>query len=319
MFSIIFDLFEMLTGQDHDNLHLMLNVFRLFLVVAVLIGNYAMQLGMLYWIYVYVVLPSVHAVESTYQNYHHEAFTREGTLKQDILESWSDDKMSTLCGIAFNSFLFMFAVLCLWCFAMLNEVRKTYQLFSDIRKVPRSTASEEMIDNQQADGLVRVKSLTPFVRWSLYIVILLPKILICIGLLLIGLVWLTATDDFSDLILNAVSLEFVINIDNILFSACLPDSLIERIRVTKFCKFKRTVPRTLAQQESETMRDLVSSAGYFFGSILFVYSFMTIGQTVPLLGVFPGYDHDIHCPAYFEKITRQFCQAGQECFPFGDV
>ena len=75
-----------------------------------------------------------------------------------------------------------------------------------------------------SDDIHRVKKITTPIRWALYLILLLPKMAISMTLLTIRTVWLAATDSFADLILNAIALEFVSAIDELLFEAMLPAS-----------------------------------------------------------------------------------------------
>merc|ERR1719387_2858245 len=84
------------------------------------------------------------------------------------------------------------------------------------------------------EGAPKIVKLTKFIDWLLFLVIIVPKTIISVGLLIIGCVWLAATDSFSDLILNAVALEFVVNIDNLLFEAIMPVTVVEKVTEIKF-------------------------------------------------------------------------------------
>merc|ERR1719161_349779 len=81
-----------------------------------------------------------------------------------------------------------------------------------------------------------VVKLTYLVRTLLDLVLIIPKVLIVICLTVVGTVWLAATGSFADLILNAIALEFVIVIDEVLFNSILPESLKEDIASTKLIR-----------------------------------------------------------------------------------
>ena len=71
-----------------------------------------------------------------------------------------------------------------------------------------------------------MKKITTPIRWALYLILLLPKMAISMTLLTIRTVWLAATDSFADLILNAIALEFVSAIDELLFEKSSRSRLI---------------------------------------------------------------------------------------------
>ncbi|CAE8616778.1 unnamed protein product, partial [Polarella glacialis] len=225
MFSTIFDIFEISTGVDHDGLSIKLNMFRVVFVNIILISNYVLQVAMLWFIWSYVTRPSVHKVQSLYKKFHEEVFV-DGAFDSDRFDSWPDQ--DKICEVAFSNFFFMYAILCLWWCTILKDVRVIERLFRTVKAIPHTLNPFEMIqlpDEDQGESMVKVQMLTPLVRGLVYGVIILPKLGISILLLLIGTVWLSATDSYADLILNAVALEFVINIDELLFQAMMPSSI----------------------------------------------------------------------------------------------
>jgi hypothetical protein len=93
-------------------------------VLCVLAGNFALQAGMLYWIYSFVVAPSVHSVQSVYQKYHAEVFDENGKY---LSENWEDfEEKADLCGIG---------ILCLWWATMLKEMRKNERLWRNVKSL----------------------------------------------------------------------------------------------------------------------------------------------------------------------------------------
>lgn len=312
IFSVIYDLAELITGVDLDELGAWMNLTRLVFVLLTLMANFTLQVGLLYWIYFYIVLQSVHKAETIYQKYHADCF-QDGQFVKALFDKW--DYKPDLCGLGFANFGFMFAIQCLWWTVMLNEVRKNEQLLTTIMALPHTTNALEMVQVGEDDGVVRFKALTGPVRRTLYVVLILPKILICISLLVIGTVWLTSTCSFADLILNAIALEFVIEVDELLFQALLPSFICQRIDNTKFW-----MPSTSDSLEAKKRTFLVGyrrSYLYLFGTMASVYCFLTLGQLLPVIGVFPGFEDDVYCDDFNGESTRWLCIMGQECFTLG--
>eukprot|EP00811_Abedinium_folium_P032841 NODE_5853_length_1728_cov_10.536540.p1 GENE.NODE_5853_length_1728_cov_10.536540~~NODE_5853_length_1728_cov_10.536540.p1 ORF type:complete len:369 (-),score=108.56 NODE_5853_length_1728_cov_10.536540:510-1616(-) len=315
MFSCIFDFFEILTGGANPDLNIKLNIFRLTFINLILFVNYMLQASLLYWIYNYVVAPSVHLAEDVYRKYHREVFDRSGEFQSQVWEQWDEYDKASICGIAFASYLFMFAILWLWVVTMVNENRKTERLLSEIIAVEATADPKQMIDDKEQDGMVRVKRLTTFVRWFIYIVIIVPKFIVGFLLLVVGATWLTSTDDFSSLILNAIALEFVVGIDNLLYEALLPKSVLSDIQGTKL--WIRAKPKTKKEKEAQVIWFFTKSTMWLVFSLSIVYFFLGYGQYIPFAGVYPGFAHDVHCPSYQEKIGKRLCEGHTDCFPFG--
>merc|ERR1719198_678338 len=106
------------------------------------------------------------------------------------------------------------------------------KLLVDIFKVPTCPNNNPALmikgsgggfdESDADDDKIMIIGLTPCVRVVTIAVIILPKFAIGFGLTCLGMIWLTATQSFSELILNSLALEFVISIDDHLFDALLP-------------------------------------------------------------------------------------------------
>jgi len=324
IFSFIFDSFEIIhatdsnhsEGEDHDGLSLKMNIARISFVSLILVCNYLLQGSMLFFIVKFVVLTTLHETQRVYQRYHSEVFT-DGAYDAAKWETF--DAKDSLCGIAFSNFFFMYAILCLWWCTMLKDVRLIDKMRRNMSSVAHAATINDMIQfpEEGSDEPVRVKAFVTPIRMLLYFGILLPKLLISSGLLLIGTVWLSATDNFGDLILNAVALEFVIGIDELLFEAMLPGTIRERICETKlWVKPKKSTPESNAKN---VKAQYIRSLTYFLTVTVGVYIFMSIGQYIPRLGVLPNYANDAMCPVYLKDTTSWVCafnSYAEDCFPF---
>ena len=153
-----------------------------------------------------------------------------------------------------------------------------------------------------------MKKITTPIRWALYLILLLPKMAISMTLLTIRTVWLAATDSFADLILNAIALEFVSAIDELLFEAMLPASISGDLEETKL--WRKQKPLTAAENEAKILGGYKRSCMYFFGTMIAVYCYTMYGQSLPIIGVFPGYAHDAECvsPKYIEDTFSRISQ-----------
>lgn len=312
LFSVIYDLSELFTGADTDRLGLNLHMMRMTFVLLILTANFSLQVGMLYWVYTYIVLTTVHQAQYLYQMYHHDCFV-DGVFSLELFEKWP--YQTELCGIGFANFGFMYAILFLWWMTMVNELRKNDRMLRTIQSVSHTDDPLQMVFVTD-DGAVHFKKLMKPVRWILYIVLVVPKILITVGLLLVGTVWLTATARYEDIIMNAIALEFVVQVDELLFSAMLPTFICARIANTKFWK---PVPEgdPLERKRTVFVRGYTRSYVYLFGTVTLVYIFLTYGQELPLIGVFPGFENDVYCDEVFKKTYQRVCVFGIECFTKG--
>jgi len=161
---------------------------------------------------------------------------------------------------------------------------------------------------------VRIERLAPCVRLTVYSFILIPKLVICFFLLATGTLYLAGTDNFADLVLNAVALQFVLNIDNWLFEAVFPKSIKDQMGNCVLVK-----PREPSSQAGHLATSVIYYAVILGGVALYLTPF---GQTIPFFGIIPGYNHDAKCPIYWAEQRGRECPIwnglrGTECFPFG--
>jgi len=315
MFTLIFDSYELFSGADHDGLSKSVNFMRVTYVLLILLVNYILQGAMLFFIWKFVTLPSVHKVQALYKRYHEEMF-EDGVINDQKFANWAEQ--DDICAIAFSNFWFMYFILALWWCTMLKDVRLIERLYRSVKGLGHAETVSEMLGTpEEGEPHVKVMKLTMTVRALVYICVLVPKLLISSSLLFIGTVWLSATDSYADLILNAVALEFVIAIDELIFEGMLPSSIHDKIEETALFTIDKNI--TPEQKSAEVFSKYMRSIGYFLMVTIGVYLFMTVGQYTPRIGVFPGYAYDIQCPGWIEQQTDWVCSAmpwRDDCFAF---
>jgi len=299
--------------------------------MVVLAVNYLFQFLMLYWIYDFVVQPSVHSVQHVYSTFHARFFNSDGQFLRDVWEDaesdWDIWFKKRLCHMAFSKFLFLWLVLMLWVMVMVIEFRKNAKLLLDVFKVPACPNShpELMIkaaggDDEDDEDKLMVVGLTPFVRIVVFIIILIPKFVIGVALMMLGMSWLSAAESFSDLILNSLALQFVINIDECIFEALLPEAYRDDMQ-----KVVLHLPRkklTLREQVQEDWVQWKTSTFYFLFFSVFSFVYLKHLQFLPVIGILPYFRHDIAeaCEPFLETHKTRICFGGyqsEDCFPYG--
>jgi hypothetical protein len=382
---------------------------RFFYIMGILGLNLSLQLGMLYWVAIYVLLPSVRETQEYYELFHQDCFDAGGKFSHDKFHQF--EHREVLCQIPLYDSMFIWSVLFLWSSTCFLEIRNTERIFRSILALPdlpETAKPEDMVtepgqlfldvpeeaDNwalaefkerlhdmrstdklqpeleQICEGVQRmlthmegqvggneqthVTCLSAPTRMALLALVLVPRAGIILILMTLGCTWLLATTKFENLILNALALEFVISIDNLLFSMYFPQAL--RGHITEFIiappgEVKREKQNTHHQMGADTtdaditeqiasnlvgtfvsahepskgksdVDGYVRSMMYICAIILWVILFLRI---CPVL---PGYSYDINmaCMSYIQqehttKIeTNKYmgCIMGyDQCFPFG--
>jgi len=120
--------------------------------------------------------------------------------------------------ISSNNWLWLLSgVLILWLCVMFTEMQDTAMLFRSIMCLPAVGPSMPQVVIK--DKRVAVVGLLPIMRLILLVVIVLPKFVINIAVACVGMSFLMWTQDLPDLVMNAVALAFVLEIDEMLFKA----------------------------------------------------------------------------------------------------
>merc|ERR1719235_1493849 len=111
--------------------------------------------------------------------------------------------------------------------------------------------------------------------------LVIPKTIICFTLFLLGIVLLTATASFADLILNSISLEFVILIDDTLYESLLPMSIKDEISCMVLWK-----PSSSSSQEKKIKKvwDSYRRSTFYFVTVpVVIWLYMRYGQYLPMI------------------------------------
>lgn len=337
MYAFIYDTRELLSGKDHDSKPCWLNIYRLVYVLTVLLVNYLFQFLMLWWIFDFVVQPSVHGVQDTYARYHGEFFSKEGEFDRGRWDGRTDKGDEAfkhhLCRMAFPKYTFLCFILMLWVMIMVIEFRKNVSLLLSIYSLPVCPRShpERMItgsggghdETEADDDKICIEGLTPGIRTTIYLIILLPKFLIGILLCTLGLIWLSATESFPDLILNSLALEFVINVDDHLFLALLPLSYRKNLGADGKVFMKIPVkPMDIQGMVAEDWAHWKSSTFFLIFIPVLCFGYLSYLQVLPVFGVLPDFAYDIGhaCEAFLEHHKQRVCENGfgkDDCFQFG--
>mmetsp|Transcript_92379 Transcript_92379/g.298557 ORF Transcript_92379/g.298557 Transcript_92379/m.298557 type:complete len:396 (-) Transcript_92379:244-1431(-) len=191
------------------------NCLFAFIVLAV---NLVLQSFMLAYIYLYVVGSDVRQVQKLYKEFRQSMYTSSGEFLQDKWVLYEDRQ--DLCQITLWNRPFYYSILTCWNLVMLIEIRNTEEFIRDILRVPLVEDPKDMVkkagDQEHCVGLT---------WWTKVMVVgctALPRLCTAIVLLWIGCEWLSATSQFEDLVMNTVAMNFIVEIDNLLFEGLLP-------------------------------------------------------------------------------------------------
>lgn len=164
-------------------------------------------------------------------------------------------------------------------------------------------ASNRMRRLKLHDDVVIATKAAGFVKFMVIAFVLLPKLLIALALWWLGARWLSATPSFQDLVLNAVALAFITELDELIYSVLVPEDVKELVQVYKIKRPHLPVD-TMDKQEKRQRRDEQFCRRLFHISVSAV---IVIGFPIVymhyLQQVLPEYRWDVHevCEKWFAE------------------
>jgi len=171
------------------------------------------------------------------QTCNEQAYDTLGETVSGVLEylklhgAWFDLTGRTICLLAMVT----------WVVSIFSEVRRSGQdLISTVLSLPTTNGVES-----ERHGDLLVITGAPWCHKLAAVCVLLPRLLIAFLLCWFGLRFQAATISLRDLLTNAVALEFIRSIDEMLFEAIMPRKLMGFVRIVKVKVFERCFPNDI--------------------------------------------------------------------------
>jgi len=211
---------------------------------------------------------------------------------QKRLNSMTDSDQDDICRIPLSQPHFFGLILLIWTMTILFELRKAFSLQLTIMMLPHVPTMAKALgaDDDDSDDLGSViRGMTFFHKFALGVLTFLPRVGIAGYLLWVGCRWLLATNNFGDLILNAVALEFILLIKEGLYNALMPYRNQFDLSNTKIHPY----PKEL----SSAWWNFVNTVALLFIAVFWVFMYMYHWQQV-----LPNYNWDVHlvCEEYIK-------------------
>jgi len=222
-----------------------------------------------------------------------------------------------LCESALTDPVFIYLVLFIWITRMLGEFRTVVLLHRTLHKMPgrpEDAGQDEMVSLNEEDSSEYIVFLTRAARMAIYVSVVFPKFMVCMILTYSGSEWLVATESFTDLILNALALEFIVGIDESILTNFFPERMLETLENCKFAP-----PKPVREPEEEIivkLHEYYESMVYIISAFLVTYVYIFHIQQV-----IPHFTFDLAGACQDPKITMKYeppCPFFDEsCFPYG--
>lgn len=234
-------------------------------------------------------------------------------FQPDIFMGLDDELKTDVCNIPFSQLRFFKLVLLIWSLTCIGQMKMCIETFATIMWATPTCESmvhavisvEEAEHHEQghshlgADDAMQeafgrdiskneeqgaekvITALTAPMKAIIFLLVLLPWFIISCNLLAEGSRWLASTNDFGDLILNAVGLEFVLLLKDLVYHTIVTERNKRELRNT----FVHPIVK------KETAGYLVFMGGFIWGAlaVMWVYAYIFHIQTV-----LPEYKWDVH-------------------------
>jgi len=281
-------------------------IARVSLTMVIFICTLYIQIFLLYNIKVFVSAEKVHDIRIDYDTFEkhmygekHTTLTMKGKHRgipgyfdPSRFESLPEDMKTKVCNIPFSQIHFFFVVLLLWTLICLQELKMCIYMFESlIVRTPNIASMRDSLEFEEDDHDSKiVAGLTLGVKLFLCFMVFLPRIAVDVYLLWLGCRWLLATNNFSELVLNSVALEFVLQLKELVYVALVPDRNKRDCESTKI--------RSHGRRELASIWVYANTFLLGIAALAWVYLYIHYFQQV-----LPGYKWDVHevCQQWVEK------------------
>lgn len=197
----------------------------------------------------------------------------DGFFVAENFANLGEAEQELICSVPFSQRAFIFCLLWIWLIRVTMEMRTTINLL--IRFICLKTTSgtsihtgHSMVEGQ--DGTVNVDGLPCCLKLFIAFVVLIPRICLSTFVAWMGCRWLAATLGFNEVLLNALALAFIFELNELIFMATVPYH--SKVLVTH-----TVIPHT-ADKEPENCRTMfgllimnvvaaVLASSYLFGPL----------------------------------------------------
>mmetsp|Transcript_51133 Transcript_51133/g.108645 ORF Transcript_51133/g.108645 Transcript_51133/m.108645 type:complete len:401 (-) Transcript_51133:228-1430(-) len=270
-----------------------------------------MQIYVLWCTKKYVTDPSVVAVQKLYRDFEEEAYRNDV-----IIEGWEESFAGAgdLCQMPLAHPPFFFAILSIWtgtCFILIVHTWRNLQVMVKLPNPAQGqwytswsfaeapTAKESMFDFRE----VIVTHVASIAKMFIGIAVYLPKIIVICVVWWLGARWLTSSLKLQDLVLNAVALVFIMDLDTLIYHCCVP---VDVQAMVDMYRLARKRPKNEHHTEEDTLRLLDKKTMRRIARMVLAMTFVmawTLVYMVFLQRVLPGYKWDLLdiCESYWRN------------------
>jgi hypothetical protein len=213
------------------------------------------------------------------------------------LYAMSDEDQGGACRIPLSQPPFFFLILLIWSLTCLKELRSALNLTMEIFKLKTTPTMLECFEgdakeDEEGDhisGDVVIIALTWPIKLFM-ILLLIVRVATTVYLLWLGCRWLLATNHFADLILNAIALEFILQLKELVHQTLVPARNAKELSMTTIYNANKKM--------KPGFKEFMGTVSILFIACVWVWYYMYHYQQV-----LPEYQWDVRevCTKYIAK------------------
>lgn len=209
----------------------------------------------------YIVTPkAVQEMRETYEKYEQEMYPNHtylnangrarGISRMYFNASHFPDFVaangSDVCDMPMTQPVFTFCIILLWAMTCLRYARSIFRLTNQIYQLDTVSKMTEAVHKpDETNDDIIVRGLPCWAKLFIIVCIQMPSFIVTLILLWIGSRWLVATMGFDELVLNAIALEFILNMSEMFYFAVVPLSMKNKVENIKIPHTHSTEPKGL--------------------------------------------------------------------------
>lgn len=277
MVSIILDSHRISVGTEYLCAH----VGRLCFSIGLVVVTISLQMAVVFEARRLLSARAVHEIREVYSDFENKMYNGSAVVdgqyrgisgfSADQFKTVSEDEKEVVCQIPLAHPHYLMLVLLIWALTTLSEVRRCCTV--GLRAIINTPLTHSMhIEKTPDDPLVFVvKGVTLPVKMAVTFV-LVPRTVMACALLWLGSRWLLATPDLTELLLNAMALEFVLLLKDLLYQVVVPHRNKVDVQQTLFEPITRK-ERITCFNISGTLVILVLAVGW---AVLYPFAFQRV-------------------------------------------
>jgi len=213
-------------------------------------------------------------------------------FRPENFHNLTKDFKDEVCAIPFSQPGFFAAVLIIWTLTVMNNLKRVTELMYHFCYLTPTVTSVKYMLKQDEEKATIVEGLTLPIKFTLFIFIGIPRTAMNTILLWRGTRYLAATFSFADLLLNAIALEFILLLKDLLWTVAISDRNKREVANIRYVSRKHL--------------DRVSGLNYIETWIWLILALVYVGLYFVFQQTLPNYNWDVRdvCKEYVEWKAR---------------